>query len=178
MPRFDLFSAIVKETFLTDFFSTLAGLIQRFETNEMIFRIANDNFRKYNPKGRDIYDLGLEADCTINTGLGAVGRQFEIQQTFLAMDRANMSNQSTIQLLQSGSQPPPGGFELINTAKFMREILPKLGYKNLNEFFFKVQPPPQPVEGFQNQALAGANQTQIAGTPQVGGAQAGAIGSA
>ena len=166
--KIDLFAAIVKETFFVDFFSVLAGLIQRFETDAAILRVANENFRDLNPTGVHIFDLGDEVDLEINVGLGAVGRQFEVQQNMLAMDRANMSNQAMIGLLQSGAVTAQQ-VRLIDTTKFFEEILPKLGHKNVQDFFFEVAPPPQP-QGGQNPALAGAGQPNVgvSGGQQIG----------
>jgi len=170
--KIDLFAAMVKETFLMDFFSVLANLIQQFETNETILRVANENFRDVNPTGIDMFDLGNEVDLELNIGLGAVGRQQEIQQAMLAMDRANMSNQAMIGLLQSGAVPQQD-VRLIDTTKFMEDILPKLGFKNTQDFFFAVAPPPpQPEQGGLNPALAGAGQPNVG---QEGGRQAGQL---
>ena len=155
-----------------DFFSVLANLIQQFETNETILRVANENFRDVNPTGIDMFDLGNEVDLELNIGLGAVGRQQEIQQAMLAMDRANMSNQAMIGLLQSGAVPQQD-VRLIDTTKFMEDILPKLGFKNTQDFFFAVAPPPpQPEQGGLNPALAGAGQPNVG---QEGGRQAGQL---
>jgi hypothetical protein len=166
--KIDLFAAIVKETFFVDFFSVLAGLIQRFETDAAILRVANENFRDLNPTGVHIFDLGEEVDLEINVGLGAVGRQMEIQQNMLAMDRANMSNQAMIGLLQSGAITAQQ-IRLIDTTKFFEEILPKLGHKNVQDFFFEVVPPAQPQGGL-NQSLAGAGQPNVgvSGGQQIG----------
>ncbi|MBQ09758.1 MAG: hypothetical protein CMD96_08210 [Gammaproteobacteria bacterium] len=170
--KIDLFAAMVKETFLMDFFSTLANLIQQFETNETILRVANENFRDVNPTGIDMFDLGNEVDLELNVGLGAVGRQMEIQQAMLAMDRANMSNQAMAGLLQSGAVPQQD-VRMIDTTKFMEEILPKLGFKDVQNFFFAVAPPPPQQEaGGLNPALAGAGQPNIG---LEGGRQAGQL---
>jgi hypothetical protein len=157
--KIDLYIAIVGETFMKDFYSQLAYLIQRFETDETVFRIANEQLRKEGYAGEDIYDLDFEADCIMNVGLGTVGRQQEIQTAMTAMDRAIMSNQAAFGLMQSG-QVPPEGLRIIDTTQFMESILPKMGFKNLNKFFVNV-PPGQ--GGPQDPAMAGA------GTPQIGG---------
>ena len=173
--KIDLFAAIVKETFLMDFFSTLASLIQQFETNETVFRVANENFREkgeFANSDLDIFDLGDEVDLQLNVGLGAVGRQFEIEQNMLAMDRANMSNQAMIGLLQSGAIPQ-SEVRLVDTTKFFEEILPKLGHKNVQDFFFNVAPAPPQQQGGLDPSLAGAGQPVVGGA---GGEQAGRFG--
>ncbi len=168
--KIDLYIAIVSETFIKDFYSLLAYQIQMFETDERVFRIANDTFRQETGLPiEDLYDLDFEADCIVNVGLGTVGRQTEIQQTLLAMDRAIMANQSALQLLQIPGAAPPGGIRLIDTTALLEDILPKLGKKDLTRYFIDVAPPQQQGEqtGSQNPALAGANQPQIGGRTAV-----------
>ena len=156
--KIDLFISIVGETYMRDFYSQLAYLIQKFETDEKTYRIANESFRKENnaPYMDDIYNLDFEADCIMNIGLGTVGRDMELKQTFLAMDRAIMSNQSLMQLVQIGAAPMEG-VRLFDTTAFMEDVLPKLGHKDIKKYFIKVQNAPQAVggEGGLNAKLAG-----------------------
>lgn len=179
--KIELYNAMVGETFFKDFIATLAYNIQIFETDEDVFRIANDTFRE-KEKGdvvtEDIYDLDFEANCVINVGLGPVGRQFEIQQNLLAMDRATMANQSMIQLLATGVVPPEG-IRLFDLSAFMEDLLPKLGKKNVDDFFLKI-PAATALQGLQNAANAkGGQNAGLAGAaaPQAGGDQDGAFGS-
>jgi hypothetical protein len=144
--KIDLYIAIVGETFVRDFYSQLAYLIQRFETDEKIFSIANEELRREGFKGEEIFDLDFEADAIVNVGLGTVGRQQEIQQTMLAMDRAIMSNQAMVGLASAGLVPPEG-LTLFNTNAFIEDVLPKLGKKDLNRYFINVPPPPPEAEG-------------------------------
>ncbi|MCR4286871.1 MAG: hypothetical protein NUW09_02530 [Deltaproteobacteria bacterium] len=162
--KIDLFIALIGETYMKDFFTQLATLIQRFETDEKVFRIANDKFKKDNgsPYADDVYDLDFEADCIVNVGMGQVSRDMELQQTFLAWDRAMMSNQSLIQLVSIGAAPPEG-IRLFDSTKFMEDVLPKLGHKDISKYFLMVKNAPQEgKEGGLNQGLAGLN------TPQIG----------
>ncbi|MFQ5687299.1 MAG: hypothetical protein ACE5GV_11615 [Candidatus Scalindua sp.] len=179
--KIDLYIAMVSETFIREFYSLLAYQIQRFETDERVFRIANDTFRQETGLPiEDLYDLDFEADCIVNVGLGTVGRQTEIQQTLLAMDRAIMSNQSALQLLQIPGAVPPEGIRLIDTTALLEDILPKLGKKDLTRYFINVTPPQQQEQsGSQNPALAGANQPQIGGrtaAPTASDLQFGSLG--
>lgn len=146
--KIDLFISLVGETYIKDFFAQLACLIQKFETDEKVFRIANDNFKaeKQAPYADDIWDLDFEADCIVNVGLGTVGRDMELKQAFLMWDRAMMSNQSMLQLVQIGAAPPQG-IKLFNPVAFAEEVFPKLGYKNVSRFFLDVQNAPQQGEG-------------------------------
>ena len=160
--KIDLFIALVGETYMRDFYTQLACLIQKFETDEKVYRIANDRFRKdkQSPYAEEVYDIDIEADCIINVGMGTVGRDMELKQTFLAMDRAMMSNQSLIQLVSIGAAPPTG-IRLFDTTTFMEDILPKLGHKDINKYFIQVQNAPQQgTEGGMNQGLAGQSAPQ------------------
>ena len=166
--KIDLFIALIGETYMKDFFTQLASLIQRFETDEKIFRIANDKFKKENsaPYADDVYDLDFEADCIVNVGMGQVSRDMELQQTFLAWDRAMMSNQSLIQLVSIGAAPPEG-VRLFDPTKFMEDVLPKLGHKDINKYFFTVKNAPQEEkQGGLNQGLAGLNTPQTGSGPE------------
>lgn len=164
--KIDLFISLVGETYVRDFFSQLTYFVQMFETDEKVFRIANDNFKTENqaPYADDVYNLDFEADCVVNVGLGTVGRDMELKQAFLMWDRAMMSNQSMLQLVQIGAAPPQG-VKLFNPVAFAEEVFPKLGYKNVSRFFLDVQNAPQQGEGSggMNKGLMGKS------TPQSGG---------
>ena len=119
-------------------------MIQKFESDERIFRIANEQIGLTEPENQ-IMDVDFEADVVVNVGMGTVGKEMEIRQTLLAMDRAIMANQAMIPLLQSGIAPPEG-IKLFNIAKFMEDILPKLGKKNVQDYFIMIQPPQLPQQ--------------------------------
>lgn len=161
--KIDLFISIVGETFVKEFFAGLAQMVQQFETDETVLRIANDTVRAEEeaPYLDDVYDFDFEADCIMSIGVGTVGRDVEIRQTMLAMDRAIMSNQSIIQLLSTGAVVDKG-LKLFDTTRFMEKILPKLGHKNIQEYIIDVKPPPQQQqEGGGAPGMAG--QTPAAG---------------
>ncbi len=161
--KIDFYVAVVAETFIREFYSLLAYMIQRFETDEKVFRIANENFRRQERVvGEDIYDMDFEADCIINVGLGTVGRGTEIQQTMLAIDRAIMANQAIVQLMQVPGAIPPEGIKIANTSTLLEDLFEKIGKKDTNRYFIQLgQPTGEP--GAQDPALAGANQPQIGG---------------
>ncbi len=169
--KIDLYIAIVAETFIKDFYSTLAYMIQRFETDETVFRIANESLEMYPP----VNNLGFEADCVIQAGMGTVGREIEIKQTLLAWDRAIMSNQSAVQLLQSGIVPEGTDVKVIDTTQFMVDLLPKLGKRDFSRYFINFQTQQEGGEGGggQNPSLAGRAQPQIGsgGMPMIPGAE-------
>lgn len=156
--KIDMYISIVGETFIKSFYSLLAYMIQRFETDETVFRIANSHF----PEQRDEYDLDFEADCIIQVGLGNVGKEMEIRQTMLAIDRANMANQANLQLLQIGAAPPRG-VQMINTARFFQDLLPTLGKKSFSEYFYQLPPPQQGWPAGGGQGMRGKMQPQVGG---------------
>jgi hypothetical protein len=161
--KIDLYIAMVGETFIKDFFISLAKLIQKFENDWTVFRIANDKLRKENKSDsqEDIYDIDFEADCIINVGIGTVGRDIEIKQTLLAMDRAIMTMQAASNLAKLGVIPPEG-LKIPNVAKFFETLLPKIGYRNINDYFVTIPPPQQVAPGTGGSpAMAGATQPQM-----------------
>jgi hypothetical protein len=169
--KIDLYMAIVGETFVRDFYTLLAYLETRFETNKTVLRIANnklmqewkipiDELGRFLLDGLNFSDLtNFEADVIINVGAGTVGRDLEVKQISLAMDRAIMANQAAASLAQVGAIPEDG-LKFIDITKFYETLLPKIGIRNAADFIITVQPPQQ--EG-QDQAAAGA------ATPQIGG---------
>ena len=162
--KIDLYIAMVGETFVKNFYLELARQIQMFETDETIFRIANNKLRQETgvPYLFDIYDLDFDADCIINVGLGTVGRDIEVKQNLLATDRAIMTMQAVANLMKLGAVPPEG-MRIPNVAKFFEALLPLIGYKNVNDFFITLPPPQMGLmgEGGGNPAMAGAMQPQI-----------------
>jgi hypothetical protein len=177
--KIDFYVAVVAETFIREFYSLLAYMIQRFETDEKVFRIANESFRREEGLiGDDIYDIDFEADCIINVGLGTVGRGTEIQQTLLAMDRAIMANQAIVQLMQVPGAVPEEGIKIVNTSALLEDLFEKIGKKDTKRYFIQLgQPTGEP--GGQNPALAGENQPQIGGreaSPDASALQYGGLG--
>lgn len=165
--KIDLFLAIVGETFFREFFSVLADHIQRYETDEKVFRIANDSWRKKEglaifPEVNDIEDF--EADCIVNAGLGTVSRENEVRQLMLAIDRMIMANQALSGMAQMGVMPN-GGLQLFDITEVMKDMLAKIGRKDTERYVIKVQPPQQTAQGApgDNGAMAGRIQPQMGG---------------
>ena len=156
--KVDLFIAIVGETFMRDFYSMLAYLIAKFETDMNVFRIANEKLKKESPDAPFIYDIDIDADCIISIGAGTTGRDIEIKQILLAIDRSMMANQATGQLLQLGVIKPENAL-FINTSEFIADLLPMIGRRDLKRYFIKAQPPMQ-QEGAGGMS-GGASQPQI-----------------
>lgn len=176
--KIDLFIAIVAETYIREFFSLLAYEIQEFETDKKVFRIANETLRKKSPAMARPYDIvevdDFEADCIVEVGPGTVGRETEIRQTFIGMDRAIMANQSTFAILKTGIVPPDG-LEIINVTRFWSDYMGKIGHKNTDKYIVKLPPPKpeaSPLAGAESligatppgaEALGGVNELQVGG---------------
>lgn len=155
--KIDLYINIVAETYYKDFILTLAKMIQRFETNENIFRVANQNIG-----AEGIYDIDFDADVRLNVSPN-IGREQEIRQLLLILDRGAIYNQAQIQLLQIGAVPS-GGIKLFNGAQVFADLMPKLGKNEIEQYFVTIPPiPPQTNTGTSSnsaEALAGLTQPQ------------------
>lgn len=162
--KIELYLAIGGETYFRSFYSLLSYLIQRFETDEVIFRVANDELRAEGYMGPDILKIDdFDADVMVNIGMAYAGREQEIRQSLLVLDRGAVYNQTQLALLQTGAVPP-GGVEMFNGNEIFRDLLPKLGKKDIQRYFVRIPPPPQPKTPGQqfNEAMAGE------GAPQIG----------
>ncbi len=183
--KIDFFIAMVAETYIREVFSILSYLEQEFESDRAIFRIANQTFRKKNPGVSLPYDVtdvdDFEADCVVEVGPGTVGRELEIRQTFIGMDRGIMANQSTLGILKTGVVPPEG-LEIINITQFWTDYMGKIGHKNTDKYKIRLPPPPPPQEA--PNPLAGADGLVAGATPPgldvgaVNALQAGGLGGA
>ena len=142
--KMDLFIAIIGNTLFRSFYYQLAQLIQKFESDDTVYRVANKRYRdklrreKLPAPMHDIYEVdNFDADARIEIGPGTVGRQIEIQQIMAMMDKAVMSNQSMAQLVTAGIRPPQG-MRFFDTTKFMERVLPKMNIRNPDEFFVDI----------------------------------------
>jgi hypothetical protein len=173
--KIELYLAIGGQTYFRSFYSLLAYYIQRFETDEKIFRVANTKLEAEGMGPVDKVD-DFDADVIVNVGMAYVGREQTIRQTLLVLDRGAVYNAAAIQLLQSGAVPPEG-VELFNGNQLFRDLLPLLGKKELNKYFVKVPPPQSPMAGLAG-AITGANQPQTGSRPEVpqNDFQAGSLG--
>jgi hypothetical protein len=169
--KMGLFISIVAQTFFRDFFTQLAYLIQRFETDEEIFKVANRNYRKkLSEMEKPVRDKDIEeiddfvADVEIQVQPDMTTKEQEVRNLMLAMDRAIMSNQALVPLVQAGVVPSTG-INLFNISEFMKPILSKLGYRAFKKFLITIPksevPPPAPAKGSATDpAAAGANTAQ------------------
>lgn len=152
--KLDLYIGIIAETFFKKFYRLLAYMIQKFETNETAFRIANAQLREDDPDHPEIWTIdSFEADYIIRVGTDVLGKEKQVNQAMMAIDRATASNASIFQLIQLGVIPPDKAI-IFDVTKFMGDLLPLIGFKNIKDYLLQLQPP-QPVG-------AGAN---VAGMP-------------
>lgn len=169
--KIELYLAILGQTYFKSFYSLLAYYIQRFETDDVAFRVANTKLNQEGLPGVDKVD-DFDADVVVNVGMAYVGREQTIRQTLLVMDRAAVFNASQIQLMQSGAQPPEGGFKLVDSTAFVEDMLPLLGKKDFKRYFVSMQPPPSPMAGMAAALGGGGEQAEAQagqGAPQIGG---------
>lgn len=154
--KHDLFVAVVGQTLFHQFVYNLAKQISMFETDERIFRVANEALRKEtnDPRQNDIFDLEFDFDVEVNAGLSEVGRGIKAQQISSAIQTAQMSNNSTIMALKSGIQiENPKIFDL---GTMQAELLPELGMPSIQKYLVPVAPPPTPP------AQPGQEEAQVA----------------
>lgn len=170
--KIELYISIAAETYWKRFYRLLAKYIQMFETDETIFRIAKYELMKEGIDPSAITEVDdFDADVSINVGLAFAGKDQEIRQALLVLDRGAVYNQTQIALLNSPA-PPPQGIELFNGNHVFKHILPILGIKELDKCFIKV-PPPQAQPTIAEKVLGSggpkANSAMAGRTaPQVG----------
>ncbi len=156
--KIDLFIATVGETFIRRFYYLLGKHVQKFATDEKVFRVCNEKIQREDPKmaGKQfVYDIDFDADVIVEVGAGTVGRQLQLNQGMMFLDKAIQSNNITVLMLKNGVIPQEQA-EIINVAKILLDMAPKIGYKNAKEYVIKVNPPQQ------QQPAPGANTTQNA----------------
>jgi len=163
--KIELYLAIGGETYFRSFYSILVSMIQKFETDETIFRIANDEMQRMGYEMAEVSSVDdFDADITINVGMAYAGREQEIRQSLLVLDRGAVYNQTQVALLQTGAVPAEGVM-LFNGAQVFRDLLPKMGKKEIDKYFVTIPPPQQAPGGGGG---SGAEGMAGATTPQIG----------
>jgi len=161
-----LFVATVAETLFRQIIYLLAYEIQLFETDEKIFRVANDNARtelNLKPEQHDnVFDIAFDMDLVIDVGLNEASRAIELQRQFMFIDRALQSNQAITLMLQAGIKVDNP--QMVDVSQFLKPIAKKLGIDNFQESLINLQAPePEQEEqtgGPIGQSVAGANAPQ------------------
>jgi len=96
----------------------------------------------------------IQGDFELTVNLG-VNKQTQLNRLFMIMERVNLVNQTTVQMLTSGVVKPEEA-KFINMMVIFKRILPLLGEKNYEEFLIDST---QPV--MQNQSRGIASQTRL-----------------
>lgn len=167
--KIDYYGALIGYTFFKTFYEKLSYYVTKLESDETILRITNENLGREGAviMAGNMGAFNVEYDCIVNVGSGLVGRSMEVQNTLLAMDRALMANQMNLTLLTSGALPPGTPVKFIDPTVFLEDLLPKIGKKNVDRFFYRLpapmMPPPEMAQGGGGQAngQAGMEQPQM-----------------
>jgi hypothetical protein len=158
------FVAVVGETYWRQFNYKLAYMIQNFETDEKVIRIANSSFQQKEEAPFmpyiDVID-DFDADIKITLGPQSAGRNQEIQNTMLLMDRSVMYNQQLMGLLQAGVVKPDQA-KFMNISAFAEDLLPALGKRSQQRYFIAANPPQAPPGG--DGGIEGRTSPQIGAT--------------
>lgn len=167
--KIELYLAIGGETYFRSFYTRLAYFIQRFETNEKVFRVANEQMsQKFGPLPVTIDKVDdFDADIIINAGMAYAGREAEIRQALLVLDRGAIYNQTMMALMQTGAKPPEG-FRFFDGSQIFEDLLPTMGKKEINKYFVTI--PTMPVAPQGAGGAGGAGNGAVAGmaAPNVG----------
>ena len=147
-----LFIATVGETLFRQIIYLLAYQIQLFETEETVFRVANDNLRKDliaqgvdMSKYDNVYDVEFDMDIEVDVASNEVSRSIELQRKFMFIDRALQSNNATALLMRSGVQIPNP--TMIDVGKGLQDIAEELEIDDYQKYIVPIAPPPQPQQG-------------------------------
>ena len=82
----------------------------------------------------------------------------------MIQDRANITNQTTLAMVQAGVVDPKKA-KFFDSTKIMKRILPLLGEKNVDEFDIEAKAPPPEVNG---NGKGVASQTRLQGDTNLG----------
>lgn len=171
--KHDLFVAVAGQTFFHQFIYNLARQVSMFETDERIFRVANETFRKEPLEGRvydNVYDLEFDFDIEVSAGLSEVSRGIRSQQISAALQTALQSNNSMIMMLKSGIKVADP--KIYNIGEMQADLLTELNLPSIGKYLVSVQPPPpeQPEGqggGETEQVTAGQNAAQPNEEPEL-----------
>lgn len=158
-----LFTAIVGNTLFKQVIYLLAYQIQKFETDQRIFRVANTALRaEKGPQVSDIYDLNFDMDVEVKVGLNEVGQQALLQKQFMFIDRSLQANNAIALVMKAGARMENP--QLLDVSKMLLEIAPQMGIKDTKKYLIPIKPPqpeqPQGGGGKEGQAASGQNAPQ------------------
>jgi hypothetical protein len=165
--KLELYLAVVEKTFMTPLYGKLARMIQRFETDATIFRVANQTYAERTQTVPPFPILSIDdfvADVVVEVGIGATSREQQIQQLILAMDRGMQSNNAVALMAKAGVMPPDGKLKVVNVPLVFTELMKKMGHQDVDRYVidWQLQPPQAAGEGLgpQGQLSAGLLQPQ------------------
>ena len=141
-------SMIIKnlaETLFVPTFNMLLQLEQKHETVEFIEKITG---RMLGLKFQDTDDdptfakdiIQGDFELTANTG---ISKQQQLNKFFLLIDRGNMVNQTTAQMVQTGVVDSKDA-KFFDLMTMFERILPIVGEKNVKDFILRAKAPPLP----------------------------------
>lgn len=129
----------------------LLRLEQEYETDEFVAMVTGKQLGwGFGADGAPPKEsIQGDFDLTINVG---VNKQAQLNKWLLIMDRANLVNATTTQMLQIGAVQAEN-VNFVDTSKLFDVMIQVLGEKNLSEFRIKAMqpPPPQTVKGQASQ---------------------------
>lgn len=125
-------------------FKMILQLEQEYETDEFISKITGQSLGwKFREDGVPAIEY-IKGEFTLRVNQGR-SKQSQLQSILMLMDRANMANTATAQMVQA-QIIPPGTATFIDVMKLFKRALPILGEKNVNEYDIQSQPPPRQME--------------------------------
>ena len=133
------------ETLFVPTFNMILQLEQKYESVEFIEKITG---RILGLRFQDIEDTPtfpkdiIQGDFELTASTG-VNKQQQLNKFFLLIDRGNMVNQTTAQMVQTGVVSPQDA-KFFDLMTMFERILPIVGEKNVKDFVLKAQRPPAP----------------------------------
>ena len=122
-------------------FEMFLKLEQAYETDEFIELVTGRVL------GWQWFDDGIPAretiqgDFELKVNIG-INKQLQLNKLVMIMDRANLVNQSTLQMLQAGAVQPDQ-VHFVNQMELLHRMLKVIGEKDVDAFMTSPQQPPQ-----------------------------------
>jgi hypothetical protein len=148
--------ANLAQTMFIPAFNMLLQLEQKHETDSFIEKVTGRMlgmaFEKTGDEGAEDVEVIkgfpkkiIQGDFELSANTG-VSKQQQLNKFFLLIDRGNMVNQTTAQMVQTGVIDPTKA-EYFDLMAMFRRILPIVGEKNVDDFVLPAQAPPPPPSG-------------------------------
>ena len=142
--KISMITTNLAQTLFVPAFNMILQLEQKHESVEFIEKVTGRMLGLAFQNG-DVPDFPKKViqgdfELTANTG---VSKQQQLNKFFLLIDRGNMVNQTTAQMVQTGVVSPQDA-KFFDLMTMFERILPIVGEKNVKDFVLKAQQPPQP----------------------------------